>query len=55
MALFSKFDGMRAALDALAAGGRNPFDVRFERIVSETEAVLEYQPCLLFGTTTIWA
>jgi 8-amino-7-oxononanoate synthase len=50
MALFSKFDDMRAALDALVAGGRNPFDVRFERIVSATEAVLEGQPCLLFGT-----
>jgi 8-amino-7-oxononanoate synthase len=50
MALFSKFDGMRAALDALTAGGRNPFDVRFERIVSATEAVLEGRPCLLFGT-----
>jgi 8-amino-7-oxononanoate synthase len=41
---------MRAAMDALAAGGRNPFDVRFERIVSATEAVLEGRPCLLFGT-----
>jgi 8-amino-7-oxononanoate synthase len=50
MALLSKFDDMRAALDALVAGGRNPFDVRFERIVSATEAVLEGRPCLLFGT-----
>jgi len=50
MALFSKFDDLRAAIDALAAGGRNPFDVRFERIVSATEAVLEGRPCLLFGT-----
>jgi 8-amino-7-oxononanoate synthase len=50
MALFSKFADMRAAIDALAAGGRNPFDVRFERIVSATEAVLEGRPCLLFGT-----
>ena len=50
MALFSKFDDMRAAINALAAGGRNPFDVRFERIVSATEAVLEGRPCLLFGT-----
>jgi 8-amino-7-oxononanoate synthase len=50
MALFSKFDDMRAAMDALAARGRNPFDVRFERIVSATEAVLEGRPCLLFGT-----
>ena len=50
MALFSKFDDLRAALDALAAAGRNPFDVRFERIVSATEALLEGRPCLLFGT-----
>ena len=50
MALFSKFDDLRAAMDALAADGRNPFDVRFERIVSATEAVLESRPCLLFGT-----
>jgi 8-amino-7-oxononanoate synthase len=50
MALLSKFDDMRAALQALAAGGRNPFDVRFETILSATEAVLEGRPCLLFGT-----
>jgi 8-amino-7-oxononanoate synthase len=50
MALFSKFDDLRTGLDALAAGGRNPFDVRFERIVSATEAVLEGRPCMLFGT-----
>ena len=50
MALFSKFDDLRAGMDALAASGRNPFDVRFERIVSATEAVLEGRPCLLFGT-----
>ncbi|HTV95978.1 MAG TPA: aminotransferase class I/II-fold pyridoxal phosphate-dependent enzyme [Steroidobacteraceae bacterium] len=50
MALLSKLDDMRAALQALAAGGRNPFDVRFERILSATEAVLEGRPCLLFGT-----
>jgi 8-amino-7-oxononanoate synthase len=50
MALLSKFDDMRAALEALAAGGRNPFDVRFEKISSATEAVLEGRPCLLFGT-----
>lgn len=50
MAPLSKFDDMRAALQALAAGGRNPFDVRFEKILSATEAVLEGRPCLLFGT-----
>jgi len=50
MTLLSKFDDLRAALQALAAGGRNPFDVRFEKISSATEAVLEGRPCLLFGT-----
>jgi 8-amino-7-oxononanoate synthase len=50
MAPLSKFNDMRAALQALAAGGRNPFDVRFEKILSPTEAVLEGQTCLLFGT-----
>ena len=50
MALLSKFDDMRAALQALTAGGRNPFDVRFEKILSATEAVLEGRPCLLLGT-----
>jgi len=50
MALLSKFDDMRAALQALAGLGRNPFGMRFERISSATEAVLEGRPCLLFGT-----
>jgi 8-amino-7-oxononanoate synthase len=50
MSLFSKFDAVRAGIDSLAALGRNPFDVRFDRILSATEALLEGQPCLLFGT-----
>jgi 8-amino-7-oxononanoate synthase len=50
MALFSKFRDVRAAIDSLAADGRNPFDVRFDSIISATEAVLESRPCLLFGT-----
>lgn len=50
MPLFSKFEAIRAGIDSLAARGRNPFDVRFERILSATEALLEGQPCLLFGT-----
>lgn len=50
MGLFSKFDDVRATFDSLFAGGRNPFDVRFDRILSATEAVLEGRPCLLFGT-----
>jgi 8-amino-7-oxononanoate synthase len=50
MSLFSKFDGMRVSIDSLVANGRNPFDMRFERILSATEALLEGRPCLLFGT-----
>ncbi len=50
MSLFSKFDALRTGIDSLTASGRNPFDVRFERILSATEAVLEGHPCLLFGT-----
>ncbi len=50
MSLFAKFDALRAGIAALEASGRNPFDMRFERILSATEAVLEGRPCLLFGT-----
>jgi len=50
MSLFSKFDDMRAIIESLVASGRNPFDMRFERILSATEALLEGRPCLLFGT-----
>jgi 8-amino-7-oxononanoate synthase len=50
MSLFSKFDEIRAGLGSLMAIGRNPFDMRFERILSATEALLEGRPCLLFGT-----
>jgi len=50
MSLASKFDAVRAGIDSLAAEGRNPFDVRFERILSATEALLGGRPCLLFGT-----
>jgi 8-amino-7-oxononanoate synthase len=50
MSLFSKFDAIRTGIDALVAYGRNPFDMRFERILSATEALLEGRPCLLFGT-----
>jgi 8-amino-7-oxononanoate synthase len=50
MALFAKFAALRAGIEALQASGRNPFDVRFERILSATEAWLEGRSCLLFGT-----
>lgn len=50
MSLFSKFDDIRAAIDLLVENGRNPFDIRFEKILSPTEAILDGRPILLFGT-----
>jgi 8-amino-7-oxononanoate synthase len=50
MSIFSKFDDIRAAYDALDKNGRNPFDIRFEKIISPTEAILDGRRILLFGT-----
>ena len=50
MSLLSKFDGIRAGIDSLAALGRNPFEISFEKILSPTEALLDGQPMLLLGT-----
>ncbi len=38
MSIFSKFDDVRAAFSALTEIARNPFDIRFEKILSPTEA-----------------
>ncbi len=50
MSLFAKFDQIRAGIESLAGQGRNPFDIRFERVLSPTEAVLGGRPVLLLGT-----
>ena len=50
MSIFSKFDDIRSAFNALDKNGRNPFDIRFEKILSPTEAVLDGRRILLFGT-----
>ncbi len=50
MSLGSKFAEIQAGIDALRALGRNPFDIRFEKILSPTEALLDGRPVLLFGT-----
>jgi 8-amino-7-oxononanoate synthase len=50
MSIFSKFDEVRVAYDALTASGRNPFDIRFEKMISPTEAILDGRRILLFGT-----
>src|SRR5476649_378496 len=50
MSIFSKFDDIRTAFNTLTESGRNPFDIRFEKIVSPTEAILDGRRILLFGT-----
>lgn len=50
MSLESKFADIRAGIDSLAALGRNPFDLRFEKILSPTQAQLDGRPILLLGT-----
>jgi 8-amino-7-oxononanoate synthase len=50
MSLLQKFAHIRAGLDLLVANGRNPFELRFERILSPTEAILGGRMVLLLGT-----
>ncbi len=50
MSLFAKFNEIRAGVELLLAVGRNPFDVRFDRVLSPTEALLGGRPVLLLGT-----
>jgi 8-amino-7-oxononanoate synthase len=50
MSIFSKFDHVRTAFRALDKSGRNPFGIRFDKVLSPTEAILEGRHILLFGT-----
>ena len=50
ISLTAKFADIRAGIDSLSATGRNPFDVRFEKILSPTMALLDGRPILLLGT-----
>lgn len=50
MSLFSKFDDLRAPFNALTDSGRNPFTIRFDTILSPTEAMLGGRRTMLFGT-----
>ncbi len=50
MSIFAKFDDIRSAFNALTDAGRNPFGIRFDQILSPTEAILDGRPILLFGT-----
>ncbi|MBR2124878.1 MAG: aminotransferase class I/II-fold pyridoxal phosphate-dependent enzyme [Acetobacter sp.] len=49
--LFSKYESMASALDSvIAVGGRNPFAVTIEKILSSTVGIIEGRQTLLFGT-----
>ena len=50
MSIFSKFDDVRTAVNALDRTGRNPFGIRFDQVLSPTEAILDGRRILLFGT-----
>jgi 8-amino-7-oxononanoate synthase len=50
MSLFAKFDEIRAGVESLLGSVRNPFDVRFDKVLSPTEALLGGRTVLLFGT-----
>ncbi|MBS1003829.1 serine palmitoyltransferase [Acetobacter thailandicus] len=49
--IFAKFSGTASALGGLIeSGGRNPFGVVIEKVVSSTVGVIENRETLLFGT-----
>jgi len=50
MSLFAKFDEIRAGVELLLGSVRNPFDVRFDKVLAPTEALLGGRTVLLFGT-----
>lgn len=50
MSLFKKFRALNDNYATLKRSGRNPFDLTFDKILSPTEALLDNQRVLLFGT-----
>ncbi|MDZ4380586.1 MAG: aminotransferase class I/II-fold pyridoxal phosphate-dependent enzyme [Parvibaculum sp.] len=50
MSLFAKFDDVRMALEGFKTLGRDPSNIRFEQILSPTEAIADGHSVLLFGT-----
>ncbi|MFT8244681.1 serine palmitoyltransferase [Roseomonas sp. BN140053] len=50
MNILDKFAPLRAAYAGVRAAGQDPFAVRFERIASPTEGILNGRPVLLLGT-----
>jgi len=50
MSLFARFDDIRTVLAEFKTLGRDPFNIRFEQILSPTEAIADGHSVLLFGT-----
>jgi len=50
MSIFAKYAQIKDALSAYATARRNPFNMRFERVLSPVEALFEGKPVLLLGT-----
>ncbi len=48
--MLEKYADLKAAYARLGSGGRNPFSVAFEQMLSPTEAMLDGRPVLLLGT-----
>jgi len=48
--IFDKFKDLRSAYDGIRAAGQDPFSVRFDRILSPTEAVVAGRKTILLGT-----
>ncbi len=48
--ILDRFRPLRAAYDAVRAVGRDPFAVRFERVLSPTEGILDGRRVILLGT-----
>ena len=50
MSILAKYAAMKGALDELRGLGANPFDVKFDTVLSPTEGVLKGQRTILLGT-----
>jgi len=50
MSLFARLHSLRTDYDTLKSVGRDPFTIRFDQIVSPTEAILDGRPVTLMGT-----
>ena len=50
MSLFDKYDQVSARHDRLLDAGRDPFNIRMDRIVSATEAIIDGREVILVGT-----